>query len=65
LEFYLNQVTVGSNTYGVQAASLTYFKKPVPEVSLEEAAVLEKKKKKQKKKKKKKKNTKKKKTLPY
>ncbi|KKQ76825.1 MAG: Penicillin-binding protein, 1A family, partial [Parcubacteria group bacterium GW2011_GWC1_38_6] len=40
LEFYLNQVPFGSNTYGVQAASLTYFKKPVSEASLEEAAVL-------------------------
>jgi len=40
LEFYLNQVPFGSNAYGVQAASLTYFRKPVSEISLEEAAVL-------------------------
>ena len=40
LEFYLNQVPFGSNTYGVQAASLTYFQKPVWEISLAEAATL-------------------------
>jgi len=40
LEFYLNQVPFGSNTYGVQAASLTYFQKPVWEISLSEAAAL-------------------------
>lgn len=40
LEFYLNQVPFGSNAYGVQAASLTYFRKPVSEISLGEAAVL-------------------------
>ena len=40
LEWYLNQVPFGSNCYGVEAASQTYFKKSVSEVSLEEAAVL-------------------------
>ena len=40
LEFYLNQIPFGSNTYGVQAASQTYFRKPVSEISLSEAALL-------------------------
>jgi len=40
LEWYLNQVPFGSNCYGVEAASQTYFKKPVSEISLEEAAIL-------------------------
>ncbi len=40
LEWYLNQVPFGSNCYGVEAASQTYFKKSVSEASLEEAAVL-------------------------
>ena len=40
LEWYLNQVPFGQNTYGVEAASQTYFKKPVSEISLAEAAVL-------------------------
>ncbi len=40
LEFYLNQVPFGSNAYGAQAASLTYFQKPVSEISLAETAIL-------------------------
>jgi len=40
LEWYLNQVPFGQNTYGVEAASQTYFRKPVSEISLPEAAVL-------------------------
>jgi len=40
LEWYLNQIPLGSNSYGVEAASQTYFNKPVSEVSLPEAAVL-------------------------
>jgi penicillin-binding protein 1A len=40
LEWYLNQVPFGQNAYGVEAASQTYFKKPVSEISLEEAATL-------------------------
>ena len=40
LEFYLNQVPFGSNAYGVEAASQTYFKKPAAQVSLEEAVLL-------------------------
>ncbi len=40
LEFYLNQVPFGSNTYGVEAACQTYFNKPVSEISLPEATIL-------------------------
>ena len=40
LEWYLNQVPFGSNTYGVEAASQTYFQKSVSEISLSEAAIL-------------------------
>ena len=40
LQWYLNQVPFGSNAYGVEAASQTYFKKSVQELSLEESAVL-------------------------
>lgn len=40
LEFYLNQVPFGSNAYGVEAASQTFFEKPASEVSFEEAAIL-------------------------
>ena len=40
LEWYLNQVPFGQNAYGVEAASQTYFKKPISEISLEEAATL-------------------------
>ncbi|KPJ57566.1 hypothetical protein AMJ49_00375 [Parcubacteria bacterium DG_74_2] len=40
LEWYLNQVPFGQNAYGVEAASQTYFKKSVSEVSLAESAVL-------------------------
>lgn len=39
-EWYLNQVPFGNNAYGVEAASWTYFGKPVNELSLSEAAVL-------------------------
>lgn len=38
--FYLNQVPYGSNTYGVEAASLAYFGKSVREIGLGEAALL-------------------------
>lgn len=38
--FYLNQVPFGNNAYGVEAASQTYFAKPVKDISLPEAAVL-------------------------
>jgi penicillin-binding protein 1A len=40
LEWYLNQVPFGSNTYGVEAASQTYFEKSVSKVSLTEATTL-------------------------
>ncbi|MDO8639481.1 MAG: PBP1A family penicillin-binding protein [bacterium] len=40
LEWYLNQIPFGSNAYGVEAASQTYFQKPVSQISLAEAATL-------------------------
>jgi penicillin-binding protein 1A len=40
LELYLNQIYLGFGAYGVAAASLVYFDKPVNELTLEEAAYL-------------------------
>ncbi len=40
LDFYLNQIPYGSNAYGVEAASQTYFGKPAKDLDLAEAAVL-------------------------
>lgn len=40
LEWYLNQIPFGSNCYGVEAASLTYFGKSVSDISISEAALL-------------------------
>ena len=40
LEWYLNQIPFGQNTYGVEEASRTYFNKSVSELSLAEAATL-------------------------
>jgi 1A family penicillin-binding protein len=40
LEWYLNQIPFGSNSYGVETASQTYFGKPVSEISLPQAAIL-------------------------
>ena len=40
LEFYLNQVPLGSNVYGVGAASQLYFGKRSEELSAAEAAIL-------------------------
>ena len=40
MEWYLNQIPFGSNAYGVEAASQTYFKKSVQDLSLEESAIL-------------------------
>ncbi|WP_100693263.1 penicillin-binding protein 1A [Bartonella sp. 1-1C] len=40
LELYLNEIYLGRGTYGVAAASLTYFNKPVNELTLEECAYL-------------------------
>ena len=38
LENYLNTINLGAGTYGVQAASLKYFGKPVSELTLSECA---------------------------
>ncbi|WP_214755847.1 MULTISPECIES: transglycosylase domain-containing protein [unclassified Exiguobacterium] len=40
LEMYLNKNYYGSGAWGVQAASKTYFNKPVSEVNYQEAAIL-------------------------
>ncbi len=40
LEFYLNTVYFGAGAYGVEAASRTYFGKPVGDITLGEAALL-------------------------
>ena len=40
LEWYLNQIPFGQNCYGVEAASQTYFKKSVSDISLSEAVIL-------------------------
>ncbi|MDQ0473164.1 penicillin-binding protein 1A [Labrys wisconsinensis] len=40
LELYLNQIYLGSGSYGIAAASLDYFGKPVSELSVAEAAYL-------------------------
>ena len=40
LEWYLNQIPFGSNCYGVEAASQTFFGKSVSEISTPEAATL-------------------------
>ena len=40
LEWYLNQVPFGSNSYGVEAASKTFFQRPCKDLSLAEAALL-------------------------
>lgn len=40
LYFYLNQIPYGSNAYGVEAASQTFFGKPVKEIQLHEAALI-------------------------
>jgi len=40
LEFYLNQIPLGSNSYGFEAASQAYFNKSVSEITIPEAAVL-------------------------
>ncbi|MEK7465552.1 MAG: PBP1A family penicillin-binding protein [Patescibacteria group bacterium] len=38
--FYLNQIPYGSNAYGIEAASQTFFGKPVSSTTLAEAAAL-------------------------
>ena len=40
LTFYLNQISFGSNAYGIEAASETFFGKPAKEIDLAEAAIL-------------------------
>jgi len=40
LELYLNQIFLGRNSYGVGAASLAYFNKPLEALTVEEAAFL-------------------------
>ena len=40
LELYLNQIYLGSGSYGVAAASLEYFDKSIKELSYNEAALL-------------------------
>ncbi len=40
LELYLNQIYLGSGTYGVAAASLEYFDKSIKELNYAEAALL-------------------------
>lgn len=40
LYLYLNQIYFGHGAYGVQNASQTYFRKPVEEITVEEAAIL-------------------------
>jgi penicillin-binding protein 1A len=40
LELYLNEIYLGSGAYGVAAAALTYFNKPLDELTLGEAAFL-------------------------
>jgi len=40
LEWYLNQVPFGQNTYGIGAASANYFNKPISDLNLAEQATL-------------------------
>ena len=40
LELYLNEIYLGGGTYGVAAAALNYFNKPLDDLSVEEAAFL-------------------------
>ncbi len=40
LELYLNEIFLGQRSYGVAAASLEYFNKPLDELTIEEAAYL-------------------------
>ena len=40
LELYLNQIYLGQGTYGIAAASLEYFDKPIKELNYSESALL-------------------------
>ncbi len=40
IELYLNEIYLGGSSYGVASASLNYFNKSLPDLTIEEAAVL-------------------------
>src|SRR4030042_3609557 len=40
LDFYLNQISYGSNAYGIEAAAQTFFNKKAKELTLAESALL-------------------------
>jgi penicillin-binding protein 1A len=40
IELYMNEIYLGGSSYGVASAALNYFNKSLPDLSLEEAAVL-------------------------
>ncbi len=40
MELYLNEIYLGNRSYGVAAAALNYFNKPLTELTIEEAAML-------------------------
>jgi 1A family penicillin-binding protein len=40
LDFYLNEIPYGSNTYGIESASQTFFGKRAKDLTIDEAAVL-------------------------
>ncbi len=40
LTMYLNEIPYGSNAYGIEAASETYYEKPAKDLTLDEAATL-------------------------
>lgn len=40
LEMYMNHIFMGANSYGFEAASQTYFRKSLKDLSIEEAALL-------------------------
>ena len=40
LELYLNEIYLGEGAYGIAAAALTYFNKPLDQLTIEEAAYL-------------------------
>lgn len=40
LELYLNTVSFGENTYGIETASLVFFSKPTDKINIQEAALL-------------------------
>lgn len=40
LELYLNEIYLGAGSYGVTAAALNYFNKPLDELTIEESALL-------------------------